>query len=545
MARVQVGFDPRPEGLQTTAQTNVATEQARFDPRANSAAQLAEALGKAQPVLDRFQEGYERERLKDQLLKEGAYKEQFMQDYQGGAVTAAQIKERFPDTVPIVAARVAQSIGLEHGRKSVNSIIDEINQRDDLRLDSAKRNEFIAQKRKEFVNGLGGKDNEFFLSGAASGFDQEVRGWENGWQRETANYHGKVQSEAFADEVGRTLLAGGNLEEVDKKWSQSSSLNNLERKKLVVDTVMQKAYATDDPSLLKKIPTVFLNDEFKKTIKAAEIQIQQLRIQKVRDAQFLENVQREEQTRGAKTDIVQKLATGKQVNPADYRGNPEAFNFAMQMKDQAILPDTLSVANATRARTAILNGSTVGTMSQNQVIDQIMANPAINPKEKQKLIDDVPKLLEGMLIMKDESVTNAMTNRLDPVIKAIETGPFNKLFQVQGINIRGQALSMFQSNLQQSMQAWFEDPKLGNGQQWPVGVEKQRIINEAIQATENNITKMTEMYTKSGGTQAPAPATARPGNTPARSQPSQADIDFAKKNPQFRQQFINTFGREP
>ncbi len=544
MARVQVGYDPRPEGLQTTAQPNVATEQARFDPRASTAFQLAEALGKAQPVLDRFQEDYNRKKLQDQLLKEGAYKEQFMQDYQGGAVTAAQVKERFPETVPIVAARVAESIGLDQGRKAVNSIIEEINKRDDLRLDSAKRNQFIAEKRKEFIDGVGGKDNEFFLSGVTKGFDQEVRGWENGWQRETANYHTKVQSEAFADEVGRTLLAGGNLEDVDKKWGQSSSLNNLERKKLVVDTVIQKAYASDDPSLLKKIPTVFLNDEYKKNIKAAEVQIQQLRIQKVRDAQFLENTQRETETRGAKTDIIQRLASGRGINPADYRNNPEAFNYAMQMKDQAILPDTVSIANATRVRTAILNGSTVGTMSQNAVIDQIMANTAINPKDKQKLIDDVPKLLEGMLIMKDDSVTSAMANRLDPVIKAIETGPFNKLFQAQGVNIRGQALSMFQSNLQQSMQAWFEDPKLGNGQQWPVGLEKQRIINEAIQATENNITKMTEMYTK-GGAQAPAAAPARPGNTPTRPQPTQADIDFAKKNPQFRQQFINTFGREP
>jgi hypothetical protein len=544
MARVQVGYDPRPEGLQTTAQPNVATEQARFDPRTSSAFQLAEALGKAQPVLDRFQEDYDRKKMQDQLLKEGAYKEQFMKDYQGGAVTAAQVKERFPETVPIVAARVAESIGLEQGRKAVNSIIEEINQRDDLRLDSAKRNEFIAQKRKEYIDSVGGKDNEFFLSGVTKGFDQEVRGWENGWQRQTADYHAKVQANAFTDEVGRTLDAGGNLEDVDKKWGQSSSLNNLERKKLVVDTVIQKAYASDDPSLLKKIPTVFLNDEYKKAIKAAEIQIQQLRIQKVRDAQFLENTQREEQTRGAKTDIIQKLASGRGVNPADYRNNPEAFNYAMQMKDQAILPDTVSIANATRVRTAILNGSTVGTMSQNAVVDQIMANTAINPKDKQKLIEDVPKLLEGMLIMKDDSVTNAMTNRLDPVIKAIETGPFNKLFQAQGINIRGQALSMFQSNLQQSMQAWFEDPKLGNGQQWPVGLEKQRIINEAIQATENNITKMTEMYTK-GGAQAPAAAPTRPGTTPARPQPTQADIDFAKKNPQFRQQFINTFGREP
>lgn len=497
MPRVQAGYDPRAEALQTTAAPNIATEQARFDPRSSSAFQLAEALGKAQPVLDQFNQDYERKRMQDQLMKVDAYKEQFMKDHQGGGVTAAQVKERFPETVPVVAARVAESIGLDYGKKQINSIIDEINQNDNLRLDSKARNEFIQKKRADIIGNIG-NGNEFYSNGVIKGIDQELRGWENGWQNQTAAYHTKVQAEAFTNEIGQALNAGASLEDIDKKWGQSSSLNNIERKKLVVDTVIQKAYATDDPSLLSKIPTVFLNDEYKKQVKQAELQIQQIRIGKVRDAQFLQGVQREEETRNMKGAIVKDMAAGVQVNPAVYAGNPEAFGYAMQMKDQAILPDTMSVGNATRIKTAILNGSTVGTLNQNQVIDQIMANPAINPKEKQKLIEDVPKLLEGMLIMKDDSVTSAMTNRLDPVIKAIETGPFAKLFQVQGVNVRAQALNTFQNQLQQSMVAWFEDPKLGAGKQWPVGLEKQRIINEAIQSTETNITKLTEMYTKSG-----------------------------------------------
>lgn len=522
MPRVQAGYDPRAEALQTTAAPNIATEQARFDPRDSSAFRLAEALGKAQPVLDQFNQDYERKRMQEQLLKVDAYKEQFQRDHQGGAVTAAQIKERFPETVPVVAARVAESIGLDYGRKQINTIIDEINQNETLRLDSKARSEYIQKKRAEIIGTIG-KDNEFYANGVIKGIDQELRGWENGWQSQTASYHQKVQGEAFATEIGQALSSGGNLEDIDKKWAQSSSLNNLERKKLVVDTVIQRAYATDDPSLLTKIPTVFLNDEYKKQLKQAELQIQQIRIGKVRDAQFLENVQREEQTRTMKGDIIKTMASGGQVNPAQYAGNPEAFNYAMNMKDQAILPDTLSVGNATRIKTAILNGSTVGTLNQNQVVDQIMANPAINPKEKQKLIEEVPKLLEGMLIMRDDSVTSAMTNRLDPVIKAIETGPFAKLFQIQGVNIRAQALNTFQNQLQQSMVAWFEDPKFGGGKQWPVGLEKQRIINEAIQSTEQNITKMTEMYTKQG---AGAEGGAKPtGAAPRKFNPATGKIE--------------------
>lgn len=45
MPRVQVGYDPRAEALQTTAAPNIRAVKARFDPRDSSAYQLAEALG--------------------------------------------------------------------------------------------------------------------------------------------------------------------------------------------------------------------------------------------------------------------------------------------------------------------------------------------------------------------------------------------------------------------------------------------------------------------------------------------------------------------
>jgi hypothetical protein len=45
MPRVQVGYDPRAEALQTIAAPNIRTEQARVDPNASKAFQLAAALG--------------------------------------------------------------------------------------------------------------------------------------------------------------------------------------------------------------------------------------------------------------------------------------------------------------------------------------------------------------------------------------------------------------------------------------------------------------------------------------------------------------------
>ena len=53
MPRVDLGYAPRPEGVQVTASPNISTEQARFDPRLSAAFRLAEALGAAGSEIDK------------------------------------------------------------------------------------------------------------------------------------------------------------------------------------------------------------------------------------------------------------------------------------------------------------------------------------------------------------------------------------------------------------------------------------------------------------------------------------------------------------
>jgi hypothetical protein len=546
MPRVQVGYNPGAEALQTTASPNIQAVKAQYDPRSSSAFQLAEALGKAQPILDKFNDTYERDRAlkqQEQMLKLDNYKTQIVTD-NNGPVSEAQVGARFPETVPVVRMRIAEGAGAEQGKKLIQPVIDEIMADANLQNDTSARAEFIKKKRAEIFGSIPA-GNEFYASGAVAAMDKELGQYENQWQRQTATYHKEVQSKDFSGKVVEALGSadpGKAIEALDANWKVSSSLNNFDRNKLVVETVTQQAYATDNPALLDKVPTRFLNAETSAKIQQAKLQITQIRIGKVRDASFLEGKQREDATRGAKTDIVSKLAKGEAIDPGVYRGDPDAFNYAMSMKDAGRLPDVQSVSNATRIRTAVLNGSTVGSMNQNQVIDQIMNNPAINPKEKQALIADVPKLMEGMILLKDEGVQVAMSTRIDARLKVLE-GSTNAKIQslITGGNLRAQAMQVFEQGLQGSFTAYFEDNK-----QWPTGKAKQDIIRVETEKAERLIEELTRI-----GTQAtPAAPAAAPGATPARPSankptPTPADIAYAKANPQFKQQFINTFGREP
>ena len=517
MPRVQVGYNPGAEALQTTASPNIQAVKAQYDPRSSSAFQLAEALGKAQPILDKFNDTYERNRALDQqaqMLKLDGYKAQIAADNQG-PVSEAQVGARFPDTVPVVRMRIAEGAGAEQGKKLIQPIIDEIMSNANLQNDNDARKAFITKKRAEIIGGIPA-GNEFWASGAIGAIDKELGQYENQWQRQAANYGKEVQSRDFTGKVVDALAQpdpGKAIEALDASWKVSSSLSNIDRNKLVVETVTQQAYATDNPALLDKIPTRFLNAETSAKIQQSRLQIQQIRVGKVRDAKFIEGTQREEATRGAKVDMITKVAKGEAIDPGQYRGDPEAFSFAMNMKDAGRLPEVQSVSNATRIRTAILNGSTVGSMNQNQVIDQIMNNPAVNPKEKQALIADVPKLMEGMLILKDEGVQVAMSTRIDARLKVLE-GSTNAKIQslITGGNLRAQAMQVFEQGLQSSFTAYFEDNK-----QWPSGKAKQDIIRAETEKAERLIEELTRIGTQAtpaapggarAGGAAPAPAAA-------------------------------------
>lgn len=536
MARVQENYEPGAEALRTTAAPNIQTVQARFDPNANPAYRLAAALGKAQPVIQNIKEDQERKALQEQLLKIDSYKEQFSKDTQG-PVTEAQIGQRFPETVPIVRARIAEAVGSDFARKSTQGIIDRVLQDDALRLDSDKRAAYLKAEREKIVGGLQGDD--FYKAGAIRAIDSELKQWENSWQSQTAAYHQDVQKQDFSNKVVEAMKGpepGQALENLDSQWKQSSSLNNVERNKLVIDTVTKQAFADLNPDLLNNIPERFLNAQSKAEIQQTKAQIQSAKMTTLRDNEYKRKLEIEENVRSGKMDIIKKAMTGE-VNPGDYRLEPELFNYALQMKDLPKLPEATSTANAQKIRSAVIDGSTTAGMDSNKIIDGILTNPNLNPKEKQSLINEVPKLLEGRIAMDDPMVKNAMSLRLDPALKALETSTNAKIqTMVTGQNLRGQAISMFEKGLQAQMFAYYQDHGA-----FPTGRAKLDLIEQEVIKAEKYISERTKI----GGSNAPQAAPPAPAAQAQRPVPTQADIDWVKKNPRDRQKFIDTFGREP
>lgn len=506
MARVQTESTVRAEALQSIAAPRAQAATVVADPNESPAFQLAAQLGAAGPTIERIQQQNARSMVQDQAMKIESYKQQFMQDHQGGAVSAAQVRERFPETVPVIAARIAEGIGAEYGKTASQSIVDEILGNDDLRLDSKKRSEFIAAKKKELLEGIG-TGNEFYLNGFAKATNSELNQWENTWQRETAKYHQEVQARQFAEEVADTLSKGGSLEALDAKWKQSSSLNNLERNKAVVDTFTKVAFEKQDPSILDKIPTRFLNVETRTALAKTKMQIQSHRMSMFRDAQYIQSVQRENQLREAKIGMLANLNAGQSIDPFQYRNNPEAFDFALKIQNVGGLPSYQSAANAQAVRTEIINGSTLyAGLDQAAVTDAVLNNPNMNPAEKEALVKEIPKLIEGRIAMEDPMVKSALDLRINARLKALESSTSSMVMQItQGRNLRAEVMKTFDAGIRQSFQTFYEDNK-----RWPTGAEKQAIIDKETTRAEDLLEKLTKP-----GSSAPPKATSSTQETPA------------------------------
>lgn len=510
MARQEVGYDPSTEVLRPTVSPNyqmVQPQSAESRLSENKAFQLADALGSASSTLQKFNEQYEARKADDQSRKIPAYVEQFKKDWDGGAVTQAQVRERFPETVPVIAARVAEAMGDKAGEEAVRGIMTKVMEDDSLKLDGAARSTYIEEEKQRYISSLEGKNNEFYASGFLKSFDGIKNQYESQFMQQTAAYHNKVLEEKFSKDIEQALLNGGDAEAIDSVWRTSSSLDDITRKKLVVKTATDLAFASDDPKMLDNIPTKFLNADLKKDIEASRNQIQSSRMNKFNFSKSLEAFQRDEELRTSKKTIIEDIVGGKQVDPAKYRGNPDAFQFAINANNTSLIPEATSAANAEKIRNDILTNSTIGvTASHGEFVDAILGRQDLSPADKKKLIDEVPKLIEGNIAMKDPMVATYVDSRIDPRLKSLESSTNARVQSlIAGRNLRAEVMRTFDSGIRTAFEAEYRDTN-----KWPTGKRKLEIIDLEVDKAERMIESLTKVDALNNTNNPATPPAAKP-----------------------------------
>lgn len=488
----QDNYNPGQEQRSITAAPNIQTVQARNDP--NSVNQLVAALGadSTARALDEFQQVYKQRQLQDQSMKVDSYTQQFMDDHQGGAVSQAQVKARFPEMVPVIAARVAESIGRKQGQLDVAKSVEEINNNDSLRLDTAARAAYIQKARADLFAKIP-QGNEFYASGAVQAMDKAFSEQELKWQGQTASYHQEVQKTALSDEVVTAFNSANPkaaLAAIDANYDKSSSLNNLERNKVYVDTLIKTAATSDDISVLDRIPQQYLNADSKAQIYQARIAITNQQLAQWRHAKEFEAYQREEVERKGKLDILQKIGANQDVNPAQYLSSPGLHAFAVDAMSMPSVPEAASKAAVGDFRTKMLTLGNVQTLgNQADIAAQAMALRGVNPKDKADLVAEIPKLMEGTVLMNDPNIRRAYTDHLASRMDDLSKSPSATIQRLMGTgNLRGNAAALFEGEIRANFEASYKETG-----QWPTGFAARKITDDAIAKTSAYVDKMTSV----------------------------------------------------
>lgn len=466
-------------------------------PQDQRLAKLADALAQLNPSLARYGVQRQEALLREQEMKLPAYIEQIKRDYGTGKITAAQVGEIFPEMVPTLRYRVAQAIGEEWGKEQMNKVVEEILADENLRLNTEARKQYIERRRAELFSELGG-DNEFYTAGAVAAFDKALAAHELNWQRETAAYHIEMMKRQWQNEVVERFDNEGpeGLLALDAEWKVSGGLNNETRNALLIETLAQLAYERDDPSILDRIPTRFLNRESKAQIAEYKVRIENFRWNVYTRQKQLEKDAHEQLIRDKKTEVLQRFFNGETIKPGEYRHLPEVEDYVNQVLSRPRVNPVVSEANARRIRTKIMEAATTGDLSplgisgdlfnEDALINLIQENPDLNPKEAIELINELPRLLEGVSLLRDEDVRQQLSDRLRPHLDQLQASlPGTLSAALGGRSLYGEAMQFFQNDLRRSFLAYYEEKGT-----WPKGFEKLDLIEASIKRTEDRIYQM-------------------------------------------------------
>lgn len=461
--------------------------------------QLADALANVNPALQRYGAMLGENKEKEQAAKLPAYLEQIKRDRGTGAITAAQVGEIFPEMVPTIRWRVAQAIGEEAGQEAFNPIIEEINNNENLRFDTEARKAFIEKKRAELFAKIGG-GNDFYEAGFVGYFDKALSQWEGNWQRATAEKHREIMGNQWQREVQEAFINGGPdaLLRLDDQWKESGGLHHTTRNALLIKTITDAAYENDNPALLDAIPQRFLNRESKIAIAEGKAKIEEHRKAQLRWQMTMQDYQRGEQVRGAKIDALNKFFNGETIHPGMYRQNPEVADYVTSLLNRPRVNPVASEARAQTIRNEVLKAATFGDLSrlgvsgdvfnQEGLVNMILEDPNLNGQEAQALIKEVPKLLQGVALLRDDDVRQQIGDRLRPLLDSLNQsipGGINRT--LGGKSLYAQGMDTFQKDLQRQFIAYYET----NGD-WPKGFEKNDMIEASLTKAEAMVLKLAD-----------------------------------------------------
>jgi LAS superfamily LD-carboxypeptidase LdcB len=341
-----------------------------------------------------------------------------------------------------------------------------------------------------------------------------------------------------AGKAGTTLTgtrsAQNAARSMDAEYAQTSSLDNIVRRKALAEGFTQAALANMDASQLDNMPPELITPEIRNSFAQTRRQIEDMQFQQSQRQIQEQARQRTEATRNAKIEMNEAMARGEQVNPAKYAGDPEAFAYARTLQDQSLITDEASKANAMKFQydleAATVAENYAGVMGSDefltraptkaQIIDRILTNRDLNSKDRQALMAGLETTMNSMAIVNGPEAQAAYNNNVSEFVKLQMQNEVVKLQAgFKSFNLDSYAKNIYNDEVRAGMRAYIED----NGGQMPAGTALRTIIKDAISVTNDSVAQAVSLLEKG---EKPGGENTKPGDAPAAAEAEDGVIDL-------------------
>lgn len=305
---------------------------------------------------------------------------------------------------------------------------------------------------------------------------------------------------------------------VDSQYKMSS-LNNALRNSALQDLFVTQALAKKDTSYLDRIPPEWQNPAMQVKLNEVRGQIANMQMADYTRARQLENDQRQEETRQAKSNIIREAVSGT-LNPATYAGDPEAFDYATKMVSAPFMREDVSRQQAANFSDAFENASITGNwdglrkafgmegtgqMSPAEIRDAIMKTPNLRPQEAGALMDKVDQMVDVANKLSDPGVKANYDTYVGSYVQSLTSGPMGQIQQYNGIDLQSMAKQMYNANYMRALKLKSQDG--------PVTGEKLYQMEKEVGQTTREAIERIVKASSPGGDKPDSPKTAQAKNT--------------------------------
>lgn len=519
----------------TTSLPSGALPQMQTD---SSADVLAKSLGNFGNNLRRAQAANEKKRLKEQEELVPMYTEMVRKQYNIESLddipSKVQLREDglMPEDSMVVSTQIIQSLGKKFGREfmleKIEGVRDEFGDfvegkeglSNEIRNNPEALNDWIRSTKEELFDIVG--DKPFMSAGAQQGIDAEAEILINTARQERANYHRALDTEHYVEDIEEVIANStpdnlvANLKALDAEKKLTGSLNNLERKKTLVATIIAQATANRDTTLLDALQKAGFGggatqadiDKTRRLI--PDLQLDDMR----RDEERLALEAAQGKREG--TALVNELVANNDSEGLTALRNKHAGQsdlISLHIIDQieiaeesAKTPVDISAGNVVvlseDIKTAASTGDYTkfgidGEASDEQLVDLIQKRTDIREEDKAALIATIPTMKQGYQLVRSQESNNKFRNSFGDTISVLQRDARIFFLNTAGININTTVRGVYDEAIQDGITAVMEQTN-----QRPTPSEMTTIYKNAVTEATAKLSELRSLMDGIGDDQA-------------------------------------------